>query len=68
MDIFLPLADELPGVLKESPELEGTILSFSDSSQEPRVFAVVEVVMRRSVVVPVVKLKLVEAGDSTEDG
>lgn len=68
MDIFLPLADELPGALKESAVLEGTVLSFSDSSQEHRVFAVVEVVMRRSVVVPVVKLKVVEAGSSNEGG
>jgi hypothetical protein len=63
-DIFLPLADELPSELMESSVLEGTIRSFSDSSQKPRVFAVVEVVLRRSVVVPVVKLQVVEAGSS----
>ncbi len=41
-------------------ELEGTIAGFSDSGTTPQAFAVVDVVSRRMVVVPVEKLMLQE--------
>ena len=55
-DVFLP---SLEGVLLVPPpedELEGTIVDFSDSGQKPRFFALIDVVRRQTVVVPVEKL------------
>lgn len=56
-DIFLPSPDALSFNLIEGEELEGTIMDFSDSGQKDRVFALVDVVTRKTVVVPVEKLK-----------
>lgn len=56
-DIFLPAADDLPKTLTSVEQLEGTVVNFSDSGLRPRVFAVVDVIARRSVVVPVEKLQ-----------
>ena len=39
-------------------ELDGTIIDFSDSGDSSQVYAVVEVVRKQSVVVPVAKLKI----------
>jgi hypothetical protein len=52
-DIFLPDPDEL---LQPAGELEGVVVGFSDSGAAARVFAVVEVVQKQEVVVPVDKL------------
>jgi hypothetical protein len=57
-DVFLPNAEELPVRWGDGDELEGTIVDFSDSGSTSRVFAVIEVVQRQTVVVPVEKLKL----------
>lgn len=63
--MFLPSPE---GVLSAPPpeeELEGTIVDFSDSGQKARFFALVDVVRRQTVVVPVEKLHRVsqpEAG------
>lgn len=56
-DVFLPAVDDLPKVLISTEELEGTVVNFSDSGLLPRVFAVVDVIARRSFVVPVEKLQ-----------
>ena len=42
-------------------EMEGTIVDFSDSGQRPRFFALVDVVRRQTLVVPVDKLHCVQA-------
>jgi hypothetical protein len=57
-DVFLPSAEE---VLKVSlaEELEGVVVDFSDSGSTARVFAVVDVIRRQNVVVPVDKLEVV---------
>lgn len=57
-DVFLPSAEE---VLKVSPteELEGVVVDFSDSGSTARVFAVVDVIRRQNLVVPVEKLEVV---------
>ena len=57
-DIFLPNAD---GVLSVSlgEELEGVVVNFSDSGSASRAFAVVDVIRRQNVVVPVEKLEVV---------
>jgi len=61
--VFLPDPAEVLAALSLESEVEGTIVDFSDSGQVPRVFAVVEVVRRRTVVIPVDKLRL----ESDED-
>lgn len=55
-DMFLPSPEEL---LPGAGELEGVVIGFSDSGAQQRVFAVVEVVQRQEVVVPVEKLRLI---------
>ena len=55
-DIFLPALDELAFAGDTAQEIEGTLVTFSDSGTQLRQFAVVDVVLRRSVVVPVGKL------------
>jgi hypothetical protein len=62
VDIFLPAADDLPKSLTPADQLEGTVVNFSDSGLLPRVFAVVDVIARLSVVVPVEKLQLQNLG------
>jgi hypothetical protein len=42
--------------------LQGTVVGFSDSGSVPRAFAVVEVIKRLTVVVPVDQLELAEPG------
>ena len=54
-EVFLPGAAEWHAA---SDEVEGTITGFSDSGGVERVFALVEVVEKRVLVVPVDKLKL----------
>jgi hypothetical protein len=56
-DIFLPSTDDLSKALISADQLEGTVIHFSDSGLLPRVFAVVDVIARRSFVVPVQKLQ-----------
>jgi hypothetical protein len=56
-DVFLPEVEELRASWADAAELEGTIVDFSDSGDASRVFAVVEVLERHTVVVPVAKLK-----------
>jgi len=55
-DVFLPSAEELRGMWADTAVVEGTIVDFSDSGSVPRMFAVIEVLQRRSVVVPVANL------------
>jgi hypothetical protein len=57
-DIFLPTRDDLPKALTTMQELEGVVADFSDSGLQPRAFAVIDVIARQSVVVPVEKLEV----------
>jgi len=57
-DVFLPDAGTLPAAWGDSGDVEGTIVDFSDSGTDSRVFAVVEVLEKRTVVVPVGALRL----------
>ena len=61
-DVFLPGPEEMFGVLSADALLEGTVVSFSDSGSEERVFAVVDVIRRQTVVVPVDRLSDATAG------
>jgi len=47
--------------------MEGTIVDFSDSGLQLRVFAVIEVCGEQTVVVPVRKLRLVEGTESKSE-
>ena len=62
-DVFLPSAEEVLA-LSPATELEGVVIDFSDSGSQARAFAVVDVIRRQNVVVPVEKLQVV-AGNST---
>jgi hypothetical protein len=56
-DVFLPDAAEMQAAWADTAEIDGTIVDFSDSGDASRVFAVVEIVQKQSVVVPVAKLR-----------
>jgi len=58
-DVFLAAPEE---PLSPDHEMEGTVIDFSDSGNEPRWFAVVEVVRRQTFVVPVSELRVHKAG------
>jgi hypothetical protein len=64
-DVFLPSVAELHAVLGEEEELEGTVVDFSDSGSRRGAFAVVqlEVVVKRTAIVPVEKLRLAEVDE-----
>jgi hypothetical protein len=57
-DVFLPSPGAALPIAEEEAELEGTIIDFSDSGQKPHYFAVVEVVLTQSLIVPVAKLDM----------
>lgn len=57
-DVFLPGPEELFPVAS-GEALEGVVIGFSDSGARVRVFAVVEVVRKQEVVVPVHKLRVI---------
>jgi hypothetical protein len=61
--VFLPTAEELFKPLSPDSEVEGTIVDFSDSGPKPRAFAVIEVVKKHTVIVPVSGLEVVENKD-----
>ena len=58
--VFLTPPEE-PIVSSSDADLEGTVVDFSDSGSESHVFAVVEVVRKQAVVVPVSELQIVSA-------
>lgn len=55
---FLPSSEELLKALSLESELEGTVIDFSDSGDTAQAFALVEVVRKQTVIVPVEKLTL----------
>jgi hypothetical protein len=59
--VFLPSPEELLPVFADE-ELDGVVVGFSDSGGQSRVFAVVEVVRRQEVVVPVNRLRVMGSG------
>jgi len=58
-DAFLPGADELVAFAAPDEKVEGTVVDFSDSGPKPSFFAVIDVIRRRTVVVPVEKVEMV---------
>lgn len=63
-DVFMPSPEETFGALAPDTPLEGVVVSFSDSGSELRVFAVVDVVRRQALVVPVNRMTVVAPGGS----
>ena len=55
--VFLPSQDEVRAFVPDADELEGTIVGFSDAGTQAKAYAVVELVRRLSVVVPVEQLR-----------
>jgi hypothetical protein len=53
----LPASEVLRVAFSGTEELEGTVAGFSDSGSAPQAFALVEVIYKHTVVVPVEKLK-----------
>ena len=58
-DIFLPTPDRISIVATGETEVEGIIHDFSDSGSKSCVFALVDVLRKETVVVPVEKLHVV---------
>src|ERR1700680_1656805 len=58
--VFLTPPEE-PIVSASDADLEGTVVACSDSGSKSQVFAVVEVVRKQAVVVPVSELQIVSA-------
>ena len=56
-DVFLPNAEELRAVFREEEELEGTVVDFSDSGIRANAFAIVEIIQKQTVVIPIDKLE-----------
>jgi hypothetical protein len=56
-DVFLPNAEELCAAFREEETLEGMVVDFSDSGDRAHAFAIIEVIQKEIVVVPVEKLE-----------
>jgi len=61
--VFLWNPENAMSLVSECDELEGTIVGFSDSGDAARAYAVVEVIRKMSLVVPVGELTLVSGSD-----
>lgn len=62
--VFLPNPEEVASFASDFDELEGIIASFSDSGASAKAYAVVEVVRKLSLVVPVEELSLVSGPET----
>jgi len=60
--VFLWLQEEQFSTLPPGAELRGTVVEFSDSGQEARVYAVIEVMKKQNVIVAVNDLEPMETG------
>jgi hypothetical protein len=58
-DVFLPSPEAVLVTPSMEQLLEGTIVDFSDSGQKAMAFAVVDVIRRQTVVVPIEKLNAI---------
>jgi hypothetical protein len=63
-DAFIQGSEENHASLSDTGEVEGTIVNFSDSGTASRVFALVEIVRKQTVVIPVERLRLLESSGS----
>ena len=56
-DVFLPNAVDLRAVFRDEEEIEGTVIDFSDSGSRQNAFAVVEIIRKQTVIIPIEKLE-----------
>lgn len=56
-DVFLPNDEDLRAIFHEEEALEGTVIDFSDSGSRPNAFAIIEVIQKQTLVVPVERLQ-----------
>lgn len=61
-DVFLPGREDLQQFSSDLEEIEGVIVDFSDSGVASQAFAVVEITLKRTVIVPADKLIAVDNG------
>ena len=61
--MFLWPGEEPLSALPPDAEIRGRLMAFSDSGSEARVFAVIELVKKQSVIVPVSDLEVIETGN-----
>ncbi len=57
--VFIPNLEQAVGIFSRDDDLEGMIAGFSDSGASAKVYAVVDVVRKLSLVVPVDDLNLI---------
>jgi hypothetical protein len=62
-NVFLWPEEDTLSMLPEDAEIEGRVVGFSDSGLEPLFFAVIEVVRKQTIIVPVSGLKVIENGN-----
>ena len=62
-DVFLPGPEEVLLAMVITDKVEGTVIGFSDSGIVSRAFAVIEIVRKQEVIVPVDKLRVVDANN-----
>jgi hypothetical protein len=62
-DVFLPGPEEVLPAMVITDKVEGTVIGFSDSGIVSRAFAVIEIVRKQEVIVPVDKLRIVDANN-----
>jgi hypothetical protein len=62
-DVFLPGPEDVLPAMVVTDEIEGTVFGFSDSGVLSRAFAVVEVVRKQEIIVPVDKLRVIGANN-----
>ena len=67
-DVFLPNPADLSAAFFEAEELEGTVIDFSDSGRTHNAFALIEVVQKRTVIIPTERLQMVGNIKSPQSG
>jgi len=66
-DVFLPSPQELHAAFREEEALEGVVVDFSDSGSWTNAFAIIEVILKETIVVQVDKLEASTNADVAND-
>jgi len=67
-DVFLPEPEDTLAALTTETVAEGQVMKFSDSGNQPKSYAVVEITPRQQVLVPVTALRVVVEKTQDDDG
>jgi len=57
---------DLRAVFREEEEIEGTVIDFSDSGSRQNAFAIVEIIRKQTVIIPIEKLQA-ESGTKRDE-